>query len=161
MHDDQLGQQQDLGAPALPGQVTPPTYYTNQPPSEQTAPQQTNASAPADQQPTIQQNIPPVQNIYITQQVTQQQQVAAPVFVGAPKSMVASLVLTFFFGPLGMLYSTVSGGLIMIVVSIIVAVVTLGFGVLITWPICMIWGAVAVSQHNARLMASSTVQINR
>ena len=71
------------------------------------------------------------------------------------KSVGISLLLTFLFGPLGMLYSTVVGGLIMIVVTFLVGLFTLGLGLIITWPICLIWGAMAVSSHNQRLRASA------
>lgn len=69
----------------------------------------------------------------------------------APKSMGAALVLTFLFGPLGLLYATVPGGLIMMVVSLLVAVVTLGAGLLVVWPITMLWAAFKVQAHNNRI----------
>jgi hypothetical protein len=50
-----------------------------------------------------------------------------------------------------MFYSTVAGGLIMLVVSIVFALLTLGVSVVITWPICIIWAAVAASNHNTNL----------
>jgi hypothetical protein len=71
-------------------------------------------------------------------------------------------VLTFFFGPLGMLYATVTGGIVMLLISIVVAVFTFGLGLLITFPICMIWAAVAVSSYNTSLAATNNgVQIVR
>ena len=69
------------------------------------------------------------------------------------KSVGVSLLLTFFFGPLGMFYSTVVGGIIMLVVSGVVFLATFGLGVFITWPICMIWGALAASAYNNKLRA--------
>ncbi len=77
------------------------------------------------------------------------------VHVNVPtKSVGVAFLLSFFFGPLGMLYSTVMGGVIMIIVSGIVAVLTLGFGLLITQPICVIWAIVAANSHNKQVMAS-------
>lgn len=73
------------------------------------------------------------------------------IIVKSNKSVGVALILTFLFGPLGMLYSTISGGIIMLVISIIVGVVTLGFGLLLTWPVCMIWAAVAANNHNQKL----------
>ena len=70
------------------------------------------------------------------------------IVVKANKSVGAALVLTFLFGPLGMLYSTIAGGIIMLVISIIIGAITLGFGLLFTWPICMIWAAVAANNQN-------------
>ncbi len=105
--------------------------------------------------------MPPVQHIYITQQVTQQQQAAPVILAVAPKSVVLSLVLTFFFGPLGMFYSTVPGALIMIGASLVALFVTFGIGLFVSWPICMIWGAVAASNYNAKFISGSATQISR
>lgn len=84
-----------------------------------------------------------------SQQSTQHTQ---HVVIRTQKSIGAALVLTFFFGPLGMLYSTVTGGIIMLIISAIVAVFTLGFGLLFIWPVCMIWAAVAVNNHNKNMI---------
>lgn len=73
------------------------------------------------------------------------------VIVGAPKSVGLSIILTLLFGPLGMLYSTATGCVVMLIVSLIAAAVTFGLGLFVTWPICVIWGAMAASAHNKRL----------
>lgn len=54
----------------------------------------------------------------------------------------------------GNYYSTITGGVIMLVVNIIVAIFTLGFGLLLTWPICIIWAAIATKNHNEKLIAN-------
>jgi hypothetical protein len=73
------------------------------------------------------------------------------VIVRSEKSMAVTLLLTFFFGPLGMFYSTVTGGVVMLIVSVILAVVTLGLSLILTWPICMIWAAVETNKYNKSL----------
>jgi hypothetical protein len=73
------------------------------------------------------------------------------------KSKSTAFWLTFLFGPLGMFYSTVSGAVIMLVVSLIVIPATLGLAFLITWPVCIIWGMNAVDTHNRQLLASMRV----
>jgi hypothetical protein len=40
-----------------------------------------------------------------------------PVYLGQEKSVASAIVLSFFFGPLGMLYSTVAGALVMFFVG--------------------------------------------
>lgn len=67
------------------------------------------------------------------------------------KSIAVSLVLTFFFGPLGMLYSTVLGFVVMFVVNLVVLPITLGIGIVLTWPACMLWAALAASDHNTKV----------
>lgn len=76
--------------------------------------------------------------------------------VGSQKSVGGAVALAFFFGPLGMLYATVPGALIMFVISIPILVVTLGFGLLITLPICAIWAGAAASSHNNQLRGVAT-----
>ncbi len=71
--------------------------------------------------------------------------------VGGHKSVGGAVLLALFFGPLGMLYSTVVGALVMFVVSIFVAIATLGLGLIITLPICAIWAGIAANSHNSRL----------
>ena len=70
------------------------------------------------------------------------------------KSMGIAILLTVLFGPLGMLYSTIVGAIVMGLVSLIVGIVTVGLGLLITWPICVIWVAIATSNYNKNLMVS-------
>jgi hypothetical protein len=75
--------------------------------------------------------------------------------VGSQKSVAGAVLLALFFGPLGMIYATVSGALIMFLISFVVAIATLGLGLLITTPICAIWAGVAASNHNKRLGIAS------
>ena len=75
------------------------------------------------------------------------------VVVTPTKSMGVSIILTVLLGPLGMLYSTIWGGIIMGVLSLVVGLSTLGLGLIITWPICIIWAAVATSSYNNKLLA--------
>jgi len=73
---------------------------------------------------------------------------------GAAKSTMVAVILAFLFGPLGMMYATVSGGVIMLIISLVVGIVTLGFGLLFTWPVCVIWAALAADKQNKKALAS-------
>ncbi len=59
------------------------------------------------------------------------------------QSVWVAFILTFFFGPLGMFYSTLPGAVTMLAVSFVFAVMTFGLSLIITWPICIIWGMAA------------------
>ncbi|ETX13634.1 hypothetical protein OCH239_09370 [Roseivivax halodurans JCM 10272] len=59
------------------------------------------------------------------------------------KSVIAAFLLTFLFGPLGLLYATIGGGIFLIIVAMIIGAATLGIGALLTWPIAMIWAVLA------------------
>ena len=75
------------------------------------------------------------------------------VVVTPTKSVGVSIILTVLFGPLGMLYSTIWGGIIMFVISVVVGLLTLGLGLIVTWPICIIWAAVATNSYNKKLLS--------
>ena len=78
----------------------------------------------------------------------------AVVVVPPRKSVGVALLLTFFFGPFGMFYSTVTGALIMLAVlfvgGFVVGVLTLGLAWLfwgpLVWFASMVWGCLAASQ---------------
>jgi len=74
----------------------------------------------------------------------------AAVVVLTPKSVGLAAVLAFFFGPLGMLYSTVLGAVVMFAVELVVGVATLGLGLFFTWPLCMIWAVVAANPERVK-----------
>lgn len=99
-----------------------------------------------------QNNSAPIDNVQKTPSFQQQININVQ---QKPKSVGVSILLTFFFGPLGMLYSTISGGVIMLVISIVAFIFTFGFSTFITHPICIIWGAVAADNENKRSMVST------
>lgn len=75
------------------------------------------------------------------------------VITRSPKSVGIAIALALFFGPLGMFYSTIVGAIIMIIVSATVGVFTLGIGLLVTWPIQIIWAWIAAASYNRKLMS--------
>ena len=75
------------------------------------------------------------------------------------KSVLLSLVLTFFFGPLGMLYSTVVGAAVMLVLYLAIGIPTLGWGLAALHPIAMIWGAWAAHNANSQLMSKPPARL--
>jgi hypothetical protein len=72
----------------------------------------------------------------------------------APKNVGVALLLTFFFGSFGMFYSTITGGIVMSCINLLLFLLgflTLGvawFGYFFTTPICMVWAAIAASEAN-------------
>jgi len=62
------------------------------------------------------------------------------------KSVGTALLLTVLFGPFGMFYSTVAGGLVMTLVTFPLAICTFGVSLLVTWPICLAWAAWAAAE---------------
>lgn len=101
------------------------------------------------------QSNPSIQNI-------EQNQRAQYIIARSPKSLGLALILNLVLGPIGLLYATVSGGIIMMVVDTIFAVIgfmTLGFSLFVTIPIvnfiCMIWAYVKVKKYNQDLLSGN------
>jgi len=69
------------------------------------------------------------------------------------KSVGIAILLTIIFGTIGMLYSTISGAIIMGMISLIAGVLTVGFSLLITQPICIIWVMIATKSYNRKLLS--------
>ncbi len=69
------------------------------------------------------------------------------------KSVGAALFLTFLFGPLGISYVSVLWAVVLIVLAIVVAILTLGLGLLLVWPASMILAAVMASNRHSRYQA--------
>ncbi len=98
-------------------------------------------------------------------------QSAAPsnsnVIINLPqKSMLLGLILTFFFGPLGMLYATVLGGIVMFIVCVLtfgITIMTLGVGSVLfflVWIIQMLWAGFAIAGYNKRVLNPVTIRTN-
>ena len=83
------------------------------------------------------------------------QQPSRAIVVTPTKSVGIALLLSFLFGPLGMLYSTVLGALVMFVANLGAVFLTAGLGLFLTWPIGMAWAAMAANQSNSKLLMQS------
>jgi len=81
------------------------------------------------------------------------------IIVKSPKNVGLAAGLGLFLGPLGMIYSTIMGAVIMLIPFVIIgiiALVTFGVGfvfVLPLLPICAIWSYIAAKRYNRRLLA--------
>ncbi len=64
------------------------------------------------------------------------------------KSVLLALVLCIFLGPIGMLYSTVLGAIIMAILYVALGIPTLGWAIAVLHPIAIIWGVWAAHRQN-------------
>ena len=69
----------------------------------------------------------------------------------APKNLGLAIALSFLFGPLGLLYASVMGAIVMFFVNLAALFFTFGVGLFLTWPACVIWAIVATNNYNQRL----------
>ncbi len=74
------------------------------------------------------------------------------VVVGKSKSVGLAFVLTFLFGPLGLFYSSVVGGVVMLIITVIIGIISFGFLAFLTWIPCIIWGVVAANNANKKML---------
>jgi len=75
------------------------------------------------------------------------------------KSHLASFLLTFFFGPLGLFYSSTGWALGTILVAIFFIPATGGVGAIILWLFALVWGPVCVSSYNSKVKSIEKQQI--
>ncbi len=64
------------------------------------------------------------------------------------KSTILALILTIILGPIGMLYSTIFGAIVMAVLYIVLGILTLGWAIVVLHPIAIIWGVWAAHRQN-------------
>ena len=65
------------------------------------------------------------------------------------KSIVLAVILGTFFGPLGLIYSTVTGAVVLIPLAIILGVLTpFALGALLVLPVSFVWAIVGTVRHN-------------
>lgn len=81
--------------------------------------------------------------------------------IGNRKSVGLAFLLAFLFGPLGLLYASVTGGIIMFILGIIIGIVTFGMGLILVWPICIIWAVIAANNENSKISSGSNIVNNR
>lgn len=108
-------------------------------------PKSINEALAAQNQPQINTYSPVQQNVIV---------------VGKAKSVGTAFILSFFFGPFGLLYASVTGGIIMIILYIPILIITLGIGALFIHPICAVWAIIAANQANASLQNKAGGLIN-
>jgi hypothetical protein len=78
------------------------------------------------------------------------------VVTGNQKSVGVAFLLAFFFGPLGLLYVSVTGGILLFIIGIFVGVVTLGYGLIFIWIISIVWAIIAASNSQSNTIISRT-----
>jgi len=71
-----------------------------------------------------------------------------------------AIFLALIFGPLGLFYSSIIGGIVMLIISIPVVLVSLGLGLVITLPICAIWAGMAASIKNKKARENLAVAMS-
>ena len=66
------------------------------------------------------------------------------------KSVPIGLLLTVFLGPIGLLYATLMGGIIMIILGIVILSYPYPFPAILWWLGCCIWCVYAIEKRNRK-----------
>lgn len=74
------------------------------------------------------------------------------------KSVAAALIFCVLLGPVGLLYSTFWGGLLMIIIGLVVCSNKLFFPILLLWILCCIWSVGAVENYNKKIISQGLKQ---
>lgn len=70
------------------------------------------------------------------------------------KSSAVALLFTLFCGPIGLLYASLWGGVLMSIVGIVVLGSGMHGPMILFWLICNIWGAFAVQLYNNKIITA-------
>jgi hypothetical protein len=68
------------------------------------------------------------------------------------KSLAGALLLSIFFGPVGLLYASTLGGIAMIILGCITVSSLLPVPIIIVWLGSCIWSVVATNEHNKKML---------
>jgi hypothetical protein len=84
----------------------------------------------------------------------------SPTFALLPyKNLAVALLFSLFFGPLGLLYASMRGGIIMVFIAFVVICNRFPVPIVIMWISCCIWSVMATNRYNNKIM-EARVQIN-
>lgn len=70
------------------------------------------------------------------------------------KSRWAAFFLTFLFGPLGLFYTTIAGGIVFTIIGAILIPITAGLAAIVYWPFCMILGVLTAGEKSFKVKLS-------
>jgi hypothetical protein len=77
------------------------------------------------------------------------------------KSVGVAFVLTFFFGPLGLFYVSTPLAIAALVINFVVIIVTLGLGLVLTWPAIVILGCIMADRRHRHYQAWLLTRLRR
>ena len=94
----------------------------------------------------------------------EQNQPTSVVIIKSSKSVVLAIILSALVGPLGMLYSTIKGAIIMFIIGLFFAIIDVTPLLIMAWVIDIIWSIIAVNSYNEKLyegvIPNSTPNLN-
>ncbi len=68
------------------------------------------------------------------------------------KSIAVALIFCAILGPVGVLYSSLTGGVVMIILGILVLRAKLIGPIIVLWLLSCIWGVAAANRYNRKIL---------
>ncbi len=68
------------------------------------------------------------------------------------KNLALALLFSVFLGPIGLLYATARGGIIMFVVAFVVISSRFPVPIILMWVSCCIWSVLATNRYNYKIL---------
>jgi hypothetical protein len=68
------------------------------------------------------------------------------------KSVAVALLFSALLGPIGVLYSSMTGGIILILMGLLILRMKLWGLAIILWILCCIWGVAAANRYNKKIV---------
>ena len=68
------------------------------------------------------------------------------------KSLSTALLFSVFLGPIGLLYASLRGGIMMLLVAFVTLTSRLPIPIILTWVFCCVWSVMAINRYNHKLM---------
>ncbi|HSU15935.1 hypothetical protein [Longimicrobium sp.] len=62
-----------------------------------------------------------------------------------PVQVRTAVLLALFFGPLGLMYTSIGAGLFMLFLMVVLGLFTVGMGILPVWGLCVAWAYLAAT----------------
>lgn len=67
----------------------------------------------------------------------------APTVTQPAKSVVAAFFLALLLGPLGLLYASITGGIVLLLLAVFAVPLTGGLAAFLIWPASIVWAVIA------------------
>ena len=68
------------------------------------------------------------------------------------KSVAGALLFCAILGPVGLLYSSLTGGIVMIILALLVLRAKLAGPIIVVWLVSCIWGVAATNYYNKKIL---------
>ncbi len=74
------------------------------------------------------------------------------------KNLALSLLFSVFLGPIGLLYATARGGIIMLLIAFWVISARFSVPIILMWISCCVWSVLATNRYNDKLLKLANTQ---